>query len=164
MFIKKIKLLLVGVILIFISALFAEEITVYNITPNILLPWIIYICIIFENRFALTTTFFYGLANDLLNPQLLGFTTILYLLFAQFISLNHNSFNKDKFSTILLSLLIINFLFYIAQWVYFAFSSPEPVYLLYKALITIFYNTILSMIIIFAVYIVDKLQLSLGEI
>ena len=151
-------------LLLFISAIFAEEITVYSITPNILLPWIIYISIAFENRFALTSTFFFGLANDLLNPQLLGFTTILYLLFAHFLSLHHNSFNKDKFSTITLSMFLLNFLFYFFQWVYFAFSSPEPVFLLIKAIITTVYNTLIGMAIIFVIYIIDKLKLSLGEL
>ena len=161
---RKFKLILTGMLLLFISAIFAEEITVYSITPNILLPWVIYISIAFDNRFALTSTFFFGLANDLLNPQLLGFTTMLYLIFAQFLSLHHSSFNKDKLSTILLSMFLLNFFFYIFQWIYFVFSSPEPIFLLIKALITTGYNTGISMAMIFAIYIIDKLQLSLGEL
>ena len=156
---KKIKFALIGMILLYISTMFAEEVTLYYITPCILLPWVIYISINLDYKLCLTYTFFISLGKDLLNPQLLGFTTILYLLLAHCTHKYHTSFNKDKYSTIILSMLVINTIFYAVQWIYFSFSSPTPIALLGKLAITIVYNTILSCILLLLIYIADKLKI-----
>ena len=155
---KNIKLLLSGMIILFVSSVFTNEISLYQITPNILLPWVIYISISLEYKYCLTYTFLLSLANDLLNPQLLGFTTILFVALSHFTFKYHSSFNKDKFTSILFSLLSVNLAFYMIQWVYFAFTSREPLHLLEKTLLTIGYNTILSIIVIFLLVLIDKLK------
>jgi len=116
-----------------------------------------------ESKYALSFTFFVGLANDLLNPQLLGFTTMLFLLISYIITNYHTSVNKEKFTTTLLSMFVINLLFYMAQYIFFAFTSPDPLNLLIKALITIGYNTILSCIIVYIIFLLDKLRMWFGE-
>jgi len=160
---QKLKLLLTGIALLIISAILADDISLYNITPCILLPWVVYISIVMESKYALSFTFFIGLSNDLLNPQLLGFTTMLFLLLSHFIYTYHTSVNKGKFTTTLLSMLVINLIFYMAQYVFFAFTSPEPLNLLIKTLITIGYNTILSCILIYIIFLLDKLRMWFGE-
>lgn len=160
---KNAKLLITGIILLFVSSIFAEDITLYNVTPCILLPWVVYISIVLEPRTALTYTFFVSLAHDLLNPQLLGFTTVLFILLSHFIYRYNASFNKDKYTTIMFSMLVINTAFYLVQWLYFVFSSPEPFYLLGKVAFTIVYNSFLSCIIIFVIFLIDKLRLYVGD-
>jgi len=160
---QKIKLLLTGIALLIISAIFAEDVTVANITPNIILPWVVYISVVLDRKFALSFTFFISLANDLLNPQLLGFTTMLLILISHFISMYHTSINKEKFTTTVFSMFLINFLFYITQWIYFSFTTAEPFTLLLKALITIGYNSILAVVLIYTIFLVDKLRMWFGD-
>ena len=159
---RHIKLFISGIILLFISSVSADTISLYQITPCILLPWVVYISINLEYKFCLTFTFFVSLANDLLNPQLLGFTTILLVLLSHFTHEYNSSFNKDKNLTILFSLLVINLIYYMLQWVYFSFGSPEPLFLLKKTLLTIGYNTLISCIVIFLLFLVDKLRISIN--
>jgi len=161
--IERIKLLIIGIILLVISAIFAEDITVVNITPNIILPWVVYISIFLPSKYALSFTFFISLANDLLNPQLLGFTTMLFVVISYFISLYHTSVNKEKLTTTVFSMLVVNLLFYLVQWIYFSFTSSQPFALLLKAGITIGYNTLLSVALIYVIYLLDKLRMWFGD-
>ncbi|MCL2065396.1 MAG: hypothetical protein FWG98_13640 [Candidatus Cloacimonetes bacterium] len=160
---KYIKLLIAGFILLFISSVSTDTLTMYQITPNILLPWVVYISIRLDYKYCLTFTFFLSIANDLLNPQLLGFSTILFVLLSHFTHQHNNSFNKDKFLTILFSLFVINIAFYMIQWLYFSFSSYEPLFLLRKTLLTIVYNTLISCIVITGLFFVDRLRITLHE-
>ena len=155
---RHIKLLISGFILLFISAVSAETITLYQITPCILLPWVVYISIQLDYKYCLTYTFFISIANDLLNPQLLGFSTILFVLLAHLTNKYNSSFNKDKYSSIIFSLFIINFAYYMIQWAYFTITNPESLYLLQKTLLTILYNTAISCIVIFLLFIIDKMR------
>ena len=145
--------------MLFISAVFAEEMTLYQITPNILLPWVVYISTQLEYKYCLSFTFFLSLANDLLNPQLLGFTTILFVLVSHFVYKYNSTLNKDKFSSVLFSLLLINFAFYLVKWLYFAITSSEPFALLGKIMLTIAYNTILSCLVIVTLFLINKLKI-----
>ena len=160
---KNIKLFLIGLLLLIISLVYTKEISLYKITPSLLLPWVIYISIQLDYRVSLSFAFFFSLANELLNPQLIGFTSILYVILSHFISKHHASFNKDKYSTILFSLFVINFLFYMVQWLYFSFTSPEPWFLFQKTAITIVYNTLISAVIIFLIFITDKIKVSFHD-
>ena len=155
---RNIKLLLSGLILLFISSVFTNEISLYQIIPNILLPWVIYISISLEYKHCLTYSFVLSLANDLLNPQLLGFTTVLFVALSHFTFKYHTSFNKDKITSVLFSLFSVNFVFYMIQWVYFSFTSREPLHLFIKSLLTIGYNTIISVIVILLLLFIDKLK------
>ena len=157
---RAIKLFLAGLLLLFISSVSSDSLTLYQITPNILLPWVVYISIRLDYKFCLTFTFLLSVANDLLNPQLLGFSTILFVLLSHFTHQHNNSFNKDKYSTILFSLFVINLIFYLLQWAYFALSAPEVLFLFRKTMLTIGYNTLLSCVVIFLLFVVDKMRIT----
>ena len=156
---KNIKLFLVGLVLLFISLVYTNEISLYRVMPSLLLPWVVYISIHLEYKVCLSYAFFFGIAGELLNPQLLGFTSMLYVALSHFIHKHHDSFNKDKYSTIVFSLFMINFIFYFFHWVYFSFASHEPWFIFQKTVITIFYSTIISCIIIFFIFLIDKLKI-----
>jgi len=160
---RHIKLLITGFILLFISSVSAESITLYQITPCILLPWVVYISIQLEYKYCLTFTFFISIANDLLNPQLLGFSTILFVLLSHFTQKYNASFNKDKYFTILFSLFVINLAYYMIQWTYFSLTSPEPWFLLQKTMLTVAYNTLISCLVIFILFIIDKMRIYFYE-
>ncbi|MCL1827612.1 MAG: hypothetical protein FWG20_06160 [Candidatus Cloacimonetes bacterium] len=157
---KNFKLFLLGLIILFFSLAYTNEMSMYQITPSFLLPWVIYISIRLEYKVCVSYAFFFSLANELFNPQLLGFTTILYVLITHFTNLYHESFNKEKVSTIIVSLFCLNIAFYTIQWLYFSFSSQEPWFLLQKTGITIIYSTVTSCAILFVLYFVDKLKIS----
>lgn len=158
---RYVKLFITGILLLIITSLFTDEISVYQITPCLLLPWVIYISINLDYKSCLSFTFILGMANDLLNPQLLGFNTILLVLISHFSYRYNNSFNKDKYYTVILSLFIINFFFYFIQWAYFSVSSVNAGYLFMKTIFTIFYNTIISCVLIVILYIIDKLRITI---
>ena len=160
---KNIKLFLIGLVLLFISLVYTNEISLYKIMPSLLLPWVVYISIHLEYRVCLSFAFFFSIANELLNPQLLGFTSILYVTLSHFIHKHHASFNKDKYSTIVFSLFMINLIFYLIHWIYFSFTSPEPWFLLQKTLIAIVYNTLFSCVILFFIFFIDKLKISFHD-
>jgi rod shape-determining protein MreD len=152
-----IKLLFIGFILLYISSMFADTITIYNLTPNIILPWVIYTSIRLEYKIAITFTFIISLGHDILNPQLLGFTTILFVLLSYFISKYNANFNKKFLSTIFW-LFIANMMFYITQYLYFSIRFPEPLFLLQKTGLTIVYSSIMSCFILYIIYFFEKLR------
>ena len=156
---KNIKFFILGLILLFISLTYTNEIALYRITPSLLLPWVVYISIHLEYRVCLSYSFFFSIANELLNPQLLGFTSILYVLLSHFTNRYHSSFNKDKYTTIVFSLFVINVIFYLIHWVYFSFTNEQPWYLFQKSMITVIYSTLVSCLIIFLIFLVDKLKI-----
>ncbi len=159
----KIKLIIIGIILFFVSTIFIEEFSFYQITPSLLLPWVIYISFTFDYKFNIILTFFLSLALDIINPQLLGFNTLLLLLISHFTFIYNKSINKDKIISVILSLFLLNFVYYIIQWFYFAVSFPNPIFLLGKILLTVLYNTVLSFMLIYLIAIIDKLKLVLNE-
>jgi len=158
--ITNLKQLIIGMILLYVSSIFVDNITIYNLTPNILLPWVIYISTRLNYKWALSFTFLISLGYDILNPQLLGFTTIIFLTFAHFVCQYNANFNK-RLSSVLFSLFVANVIFYMAQWLYFLITIPEPLFLLGKAGLTIVYNTIISCVLIYIIYFFDRLRFNL---
>jgi hypothetical protein len=58
-----------------------------------------------------------------------------------------------------LSLFLINLFFYMIHWVYFALTSPSPLLLFQKTLITIVYNTVISCVVILLISLFNKLKI-----
>jgi len=157
---KNIKLFIFGLIILFFSLVYTNEVSLYRITPSFLLPWVIYISMRLNYKVCMSYSFFFSLANELLNPQLLGFTSMLYVILSHFTNKYHESFNKDKFTTILFSLFLINFIFYSIHWIYFSFTSSDTLYLLQKTGINIVYSTLVSCMIIGLIYLADKVRIN----
>lgn len=155
----KIKLFIIGLILFFVSTAFLEEVSLYQITPCLLLPWVIYISVTLDYKYCLTMTFILSLALDIVNPQLLGFSTLLLLLVSHFTFVYHRSINKNRLVIVVLSLLFINLVYYLIQWIYFSFTYNEPFFLLGKIMLTVTYNTFLSFILVYLIALLDKLRL-----
>ena len=160
---KKFKLFIIGLILLFISLVFSKELTIYQITPCLLLPWVIYISIYLEYPICLSYTFFFSVANDLLDPQRLGFSTILLVLISHFTFKYNENLNKDKYYTIAFSLLLINVVFYFFQFCYLIFTSSAYMFLIQKTLFSILYNTFFSCVIIFLINLLNRLKIVLYE-
>ena len=160
---RKFKLFVIGAILLYIASLFIENISLFQITPCIILPWVVYISIKLEYRWCLTYTFIISLGNDLLNPQLLGFSTMLLVMISFLVYKFHTNFNKGKIYTVIISLLMINSVYFFSQWMYYSFRSPDPLFLFIKAVITIFYSTAISSIVISIIYVLDRVRISVYD-
>ena len=157
-----IKHFFIGLILLFFSAISIDSLTLYNITPNIILPWVIFISIRLDFKFALSFTFFISLGYDILNPQLLGFTTMLFVVLSYLTSKYNTSFNKT-IKSVVFTIFLVNVYFYLSQRLYFIIEAPNPLFLLEKTGLTILYNTIISCIIIYLLFFIDKLRFVFNE-
>jgi rod shape-determining protein MreD len=155
---KIFKYIIWAVLLIYFQILIAPKLSVLAIVPNFFLPFIIFLGIYSEFRFSVHIAFFFGLALDLLYPQLLGFNAIIFVIIIFLTTKYHNSLNKDKFIIVLLGMLLINLSYYFLLWFLNTLYNTNTVGFFGIVMFGILYNTIISVLFLYLISFTDKVK------
>lgn len=156
---KTIKLIILGIVVLYFQIIFGASFTIYNIIPNFLIAFLVYTGINSGIRTTLTIAFFWGLAYDLLQPFYLGMNSFAFIIIAMIIGNFHETINKRRFVMVSLSILIINFLYYSIFLIYSTISIRVMENFLFTFLFSIFYNSIITILSIYIFLISNKLKL-----
>ncbi|MBC8526806.1 MAG: rod shape-determining protein MreD, partial [Candidatus Cloacimonetes bacterium] len=139
----------------------ASSLGIGNTIPNLLIPVIIYYSLTKSNITGLILGFILGMILDLNNPLTFGISSLLFVLIAFLYGQLKTKINREQKIFLLILIFlgnIIYFLFSDLMFMIFIKSQSIPIF---KILLLIFYNSIYSIIIIFFLYLIDNLQISI---
>ena len=109
---KNLKLAIWAFLTLYWQILIAPKFTIGNVTPNFIVPFIIFIHLRFDLSFCLAVTFLLGLSLDLLQPTYLGLNTIAFLLISFLVHNFHHPINKKRLLIVFTSIFLLNLVYY----------------------------------------------------
>jgi rod shape-determining protein MreD len=160
---RNLKLIIWAVLAIYWQLLIAPKFNIGTISPNFLIPFIIFIHLRFDLSFALPITFIIGLSLDLLQPAYLGLNTIAFLLISFLVYNFHHPINKKRLLIVFTSIFLLNLCYYLVFFLFQLLSGKLQGELSSVYFLTLFYNTVLSFITIYFLILLDHLKLIFRE-
>ncbi|HHE38820.1 MAG TPA: rod shape-determining protein MreD [Candidatus Cloacimonetes bacterium] len=158
---KIIKYIFIGIITLYFQILFASKFELLGVIPNFLIACLIFLNIKLDLIPSSIIIFFLGIALDLTYPSLLGLNTISFLLLSFLVNRYHQSINKDRIDIIFISIFALNSIHFLFFFLYYLFSEPVTFELFYLTFFTIFYNTVISMLLTYFFVFIDKIKVYL---
>lgn len=160
---RTIKLIIFGIVLIYIQLLLMPHLSIASVIPNIIIGFVVFLALYSNFNLALTISFFTGLAFDLMYPSTLGLNTMLFLLICLIVYKTHQSINKERIVAVLFSLFLIN-LVYSILIVLVRSSDMSVLATLFSGVIwASVYNTIITLIIIYFLVLLEKVRIYVGN-
>ncbi|CAO81636.1 rod shape-determining protein MreD [Candidatus Cloacimonas acidaminovorans] len=154
---------ILGLFFLYLQILVMPALAIWNVIPNILLPWLIYTVWTRPRDLALIVVFIIGLMFDSVNPMTFGLYAFVFCLLALAINEFRKPFEMESFVAKMLTIGIVNLLFSIIQLlvfgVTFSFASP----LLTKSLLGFGYNVLLSLIVFWGLQLLSKVRLNISN-
>ena len=159
---RTLKLILLGVFVLYFQLIIAPKFTLYRIIPNFFIAYLIFINIKLELKFTLPISFFLGIAFDLTHPSLLGLNTLSFLITSFLVSKYHRNINKQRFTMVAVSVFTLNIIHYLIFVLYNLLATEIlPRFFLITSF-AIIYNTLFSIITIYIFSIMYRLKLSIN--
>ena len=140
----------------------ADELSIFGVIPNLMIGFILFWNMSETYYLNMCTTFIAGLAFDVLYPQLFGVGTFSYLVIAFIVYVFHSSISKNRVFVVFLSVLFINFVFFLfycltskAFWV----NGEAALMCLFGFL----YNTVITFLEIYVLCLSVRMKISFNE-
>ncbi|MCF7857924.1 MAG: rod shape-determining protein MreD [Candidatus Cloacimonetes bacterium] len=159
---KVFKMILLGVFILYLQLIIAPYFTIYSIIPNFFIAYFAFAGIRINAKSLFPIAFFLGLALDVMYPPLLGLNSIAFIIIVYFVCKFQTSINKQRFIIVSLSILFLNFLYYIIFYLYHLFASQNLESFFLYLLLSIFYNTFVSILIIYILSLSEKIKISIN--
>ncbi|MFO7896945.1 MAG: rod shape-determining protein MreD [Candidatus Cloacimonadales bacterium] len=160
---KLVKLILWGIIALYLQVLFIPRLSIAGIEPSLMIPFIIFCSITLNPVPSLLIAFFGGLGLDILQPEVFGLYSFSFLIIAFIVSKLHQNVNKKQLGLIALSILFVNFIYSSLIFMGYAVSVDFSWALLLNTLFSGLYNWIFSFVMIYLLVFFDKLQVSIDD-
>ncbi len=159
---KSFLYILLGIFILYFQLIIAPNFTLFAVIPNFFIAYLVYISIHIKEKLLYPLSFFLGLALDIMHPTLLGLNTLLFLIISFLVSKFHMNVNKQRFLIVSLSVLFLNFLYYFVSFIYHALAAQltEGFFLIF--LISLLYNTLISILVIYALVLSEKIKVTLN--
>ncbi|MBN2460366.1 MAG: rod shape-determining protein MreD [Candidatus Cloacimonetes bacterium] len=158
---RTLKLLVWGIIILYLQIFLAAKIAIASIIPNLFVAYVAFLSVNLRHENAVTITFFLCLAYDLTYPILLGLNTISCLILSVIVSTLQKNINKDRFSGIALSMFLLNLIYYSFFLFYYLFLNQLNLTQVTNFILSVLYNTFISVIFIYILVILDRIKLRL---
>ncbi len=141
----------------------ADEFAIGGVIPNLITGFIIFWNLSENYYLNMSSSFIAGLAFDVLYPQLFGVGTLAFTIIAFLVYMLHNSISKNRALVVFLSVLFLNFIFFLLyNTTSKAFWVNGEVTLMY--LFGFIYNTVISFIGVYFLYFFSIMKISFDEV
>lgn len=159
---KTLKFALFGIFILYFQLIAAQHFSVYSIIPKFFIAYFVFISIRIKAKFLFPLAFFLGLAMDIMYPPLLGINTISFITISFLVNKYHMNVNKQRFIIVSLSIFFLNLFHYSILIFYYILASQllENFWRLY--LFSVFYNTVISIIVVYLLAISEKIKITLN--
>lgn len=158
-----VKYILISLIFFFLQILLVSRMTLWGASPFIMLPLLIFISISLPYTACMSLTFFNAMLWDIMHPQLLGINIIVQVLLCHLIFNFHQNINKEKFISVSISVFLINMIYFFFYWLYFMIAYQTYTHLILSSIVSIIYNTVISLLILYTLVLTDKLRIVVYE-
>ena len=156
---RTVKLIIWTVLAIYWQLLIAPKFNIGAISPNFLIPYVIFIHLRFDLSYTLPITFIIGLSLDLLQPAYLGLNTIAFLIISFLVHNFHHPINKKRLLIVFTSIFLLNFCYYLIFSLFLLLSGKWEGELSSIYVLTLLYNTVISFISVYVLILMDHLKL-----
>ncbi len=158
-----IRLVGMGIILLYMQVIIAPGISIFGIVPNFMLAFVVFLNLNMSIIPALTIIFFLGIMQDLTTPNLLGINTLCYIVLSLIVNSFHQSLDKEKFLSHIIIISIVNLIYFIIFFVVQLVMMGYSIKLIPLVLFNIVYNTALSVIFTYALSLFYRMKLNFNE-
>ncbi|MBP7562168.1 MAG: hypothetical protein KA886_00125 [Candidatus Cloacimonetes bacterium] len=160
---KLIKYILFSVLIIYFQVLFLSGKSFLGASLYLPLALVIYISIKLNYISCMTITLFQSMIWDVFCPQLLGLNVILNIVVCHLVFIYHSNINKEKFLSVLFSVLLINLLYFFGYWLYYIISYQNPNILVLSSILSVLINTFANVFLLYLLVLTDKLKIIFYE-
>ena len=158
-----ITLILVTIFTVYFQYFFATSLGLWETTPNLLLPLIIYYSITRENISGFVLAFLLGIIIDLNQPSTFGVSSLLFLIIAFLLGKLKKLLGRQLVGVGIALLLATNlFYFLLSSLIFLVFNAGDAL-AFGKIMVLTLYNSVYSLIIILLLYLIDHLKLSFTQ-
>ncbi len=150
--------ILAGLVFLFSQIFLSQSFSFYNLTPNFLIPFIIFISSLEDKKWLSSILFFLGLGLDLIYPEMLGFNTFTFLLIGFLVSEYHKIITFKIYS-ILVYCTVLNFLYYFLFTLFSLFVFKINMLIFLHNFFMIFFNSVFTIVIFFVLLLLSRLEI-----
>ncbi len=158
---RSIKYAILGVLILYFQLIVAPNFALFSIIPFFFIPYFAFVSIRMRAKFLFPLAFLLGLALDIMYP-LLGINTISFVIISFLINKFHMNVNKQRFIIVSLSILFLNFFHYSILMIYHILASQIIDGFLRLYFFSILYNTLISVITVYALTLLGKIKITLN--
>lgn len=147
-----------GLVFLYLQVLVMPVLTVAGITPNILLPWLIYSVWMKPLNVAAITGFVIGLMYDTTLPSSFGMNAIIFVILVVVIDLFRKPFEAESMVAKLLTLFTANLVYAMISHLVLGLSFGFDARLFNLVLLGFVYNLVFSFVIFFVMKFLSRLR------
>ncbi len=156
---KTLKLIILGIFVLYFQIIFSIHFVVYNLIPNFLIAYIIYLSINSGLRTTLSISFIWGLAIDLLQPHYLGINSLIFIIISFIVNKFHESINKRRLIMVSISIFMINLLYYFIFGFYQMIALHDTSDFSASFILLVIYNTIVTIFSVYFLLVLSRLKI-----
>ncbi len=160
---KLVKFISWAIIILYLQVLVVPRLAIAGAEPNLIVPFIIFISSMLGATSSLTISFFLGMSIDILNPELFGLNTLIYIIISYIVIRIHPNVNKIQLTLVALSILMLNAIYLILFLISYFILSYITFQFFLNMLISFIYNSIFSFAIILLLAFLDRLHFKLYD-
>ena len=131
--------------------------------PNILLAYLIFVSINLSSTPALLISFFVGLIVDVLQPSMFGAYTSIFIIISFIIIQFHMNLDKTQILLVLLSIVLINFIYSFLISLFYFFQTEFTLNLFLNTFFAFLYNSGFSLVFLYLFVLIDKLKIGFHD-
>ncbi len=152
-----------GLLFLYLQILLLPGIAVWNVTPNLLLPWVIYT--IWKKPFinGLSVAFAIGLMFDVMAPETFGLHALMFVLTGILIDFLRQPFEADSFVAIVIAIIAANLVYATLNIFALGLLNGFDWALLGVGAIGMVYNLVFSFIVFWAMQFLSKLRVVIAH-
>ncbi len=154
---------LLGIAYLYAQILIMPAFALANVTPNILIPWLIYMVWTRPRNHALIMLFIIGALYDTLNPSTFGMYAFLFCVLGLGIDAFRKPFEVDSIVAKLLTIGVANLVFAIIQMLVLGLAYGFDSKLISLSGIGLLYNLIFSFVVFWSLQLLSKVRLSIAH-
>jgi len=147
----------------YLQFLYAPAIGLFQTVPNLLLPVVLYFCIIREGIKGLVLAFLLGLALDLNLPSSFGVSALLFVIIAYTTGNLKKYMNRQQMGMMVLLIFLANVFYFFGASLIFSIFNTGNELPAGKIILLSFYNTIYSFVLMLLLYLLDHLNIRISQ-
>lgn len=160
---RTLKLIIWGVISLYFQILISPKLVIGGIMPNILLAYLIFVSINLSSTPALLISFFVGLIVDVFQPSMFGAYTSIFIIISFIIIQFHMNLDKTQILLVLLSIVLINFIYSFLISLFYFFQTEFTLNLFLNTFFAFLYNSGFSLVFLYLFVLIDKLKIGFHD-
>ena len=148
-----------GLICFYLQVLVMPAFELFNVIPNILIPWVVYLIWTRELNPLLVVVFIIGLLYDTTLPESFGMNALVLLLIAIAVDQFRRPFESESVLARMLSLLLANLIYGLIGGLVFGVENGFNAELIGLSLIGMAYNLVISFVVFWIMQLVSRLRI-----